>query len=68
LHGDGFLSLIDCKFLRLDRGGIGLGSSSFFAKHEKEILKKVKSIGLRKILNLEKPVDVKLNETKNQVA
>jgi hypothetical protein len=24
-------------------------------------------MGLRKILNLEKPVDVKLNETKNQV-
>jgi hypothetical protein len=29
---------------------------------------KIKSIGLKKILNLEKPVDVKLNETKNQVA
>jgi hypothetical protein len=60
------LSLIDSKFLRLDRGGIGLGS--ILAKHERDILKKVRSIGLRKILNLEKPVDVKLNETKNQVS
>jgi hypothetical protein len=59
------LSLIDSKFLRRDRGGIGLGS--ILAKHEREILKK-KSIGLRKIINLEKLVDVKLNETKNQVA
>jgi hypothetical protein len=58
------LSLIDSKFLRHDRVCLG----SILAKHEREILKKkVKSIGLRKILNLEKPVDVKLNETKNQV-
>jgi hypothetical protein len=29
---------------------------------------KIKLMGLRKNLNLEKPVDVKLNETKNKVA
>jgi hypothetical protein len=28
----------------------------------------MKSMGLRKILNLEKTMDIKLNETKNQVA
>jgi hypothetical protein len=60
------LSLIESKFLRRDHGGIGLGS--ILAKHEREILKKVKSIGFRKILNLDKLVDVKLNETKNKVA
>jgi hypothetical protein len=61
------LSLIDSKFFRFDRGGISLGS--ILSKHEREILKKkVKSMGLRKILNLEKLMDVKLNETKNQVA
>jgi hypothetical protein len=38
------------------------------AKREREILKKVNSMGLRKNLNLEKPVDVKLNETKKKVA
>jgi hypothetical protein len=59
------LSLIDSKFLQLDRGGIGLGS--FFAKHERDILNIIKLMRLRKILNLEKLMDVKLNETKNQV-
>jgi hypothetical protein len=39
LHQDWLLSLIDSTFLRLDRGGIGLGSI-FFAKHERDILKK----------------------------
>jgi hypothetical protein len=36
-------------------------------KHERDILKKIKLMGLRKILNLEKLMDVKLNETKNKV-
>jgi hypothetical protein len=34
------------------------------AKHERDILNKIKSMGLRNIPNLEKPVDVRLNETK----
>jgi hypothetical protein len=39
------------------------------AKHERDILnKKIKSMGLRKIIILEKPVDAELNETKNKVA
>jgi hypothetical protein len=33
-------------------------------KHERDILKIVKSMGLREILIREKPVNVKLNETK----
>jgi hypothetical protein len=61
------LSLIDSKFLRLDCGGIGLGST-FFVKHERDILNKIKLMGLRKILKLEKLMDVRLNETKNKVA
>jgi hypothetical protein len=46
-------------------GGIGL--VLILAKHERDILNKNKSMGLRKILNLEKLMDVKLNETKKQV-
>jgi hypothetical protein len=40
------LSLIDSKFLRLDRGGIGLGS--FFCQHERDILNKNKVNGAYK--------------------
>jgi hypothetical protein len=60
------LSLIDSNFLRHDCGGIGL--VLILAKHERDTLNKTKLIGLRKILNLEKPVDVKFNKQKNQVA
>jgi hypothetical protein len=59
-------SLIDSNLLRHDRGGIDFGFN--LAKHERDILNKNKVNGLRKILNLEKLMDVKLNETKNQVA
>jgi hypothetical protein len=61
------LPLIDSKFLGLDHGGIGLGFN-FRPNMRERFGKKVKSMGLRKNLNLEKPVDVKLNETKNKVA
>jgi hypothetical protein len=43
LHRDRLLLVIDSKFLRHERGGIGLGS--FFAKHERDILKKCKVKG-----------------------
>jgi hypothetical protein len=43
LHQDRLLSLIDSKFLRLDCGGIGLGS--ILAKHEREILNENKVNG-----------------------
>jgi hypothetical protein len=41
------LSLLDSKFLRLDRGGIRLGSI-FFAKHDRDILNKNKVNGAYK--------------------
>jgi hypothetical protein len=67
LHRDWLLSLIDSKFLRHDHEGIGLGSN-FRQTWERDFEWKVKLMRLRKILNLEKPVDVKLNETKTKVA
>jgi hypothetical protein len=61
------LSLIDSKFLRHDSEGIGLGSN-FGQTWERDFEWKLKLMRLRKILNQEKPVDVKMNETKNKVA
>jgi hypothetical protein len=40
----------------------------FFAKHERDMLNKDKVKGAQKNSNLERLMDVKLNETKNQVA